>query len=258
MRYFVELSYIGTPFKGWQIHPNTVSVQGVIEQALSKILKEKIKIIGSSRTDAGVHAQQQFIHFDSPQKITNFQLLRYNLNGILPNEIAIKAIFEVNSDAHTRLDAISRQYCYRIIKNKNPFLGPTSYIYHQDLDISLMNITCDILLKYDDFQCFSKAKTDVSTYFCKIEYAFWIQEKEALLFHIKANRFLRGMVRAIVGTMIEVGLKKLDSATFEQIIISKNRRNAPDSFPAQGLTLIEVGYPEDYFDKISIKHQLLE
>jgi tRNA pseudouridine38-40 synthase len=241
MRYLIECSYKGTAFHGWQIQPNAITVQENIEKALSMLLKQTIEIVGSSRTDTGVHAFQQFAHFDIAQSL-EVEKITHSLNGILPKTIAIKKTILVADDFHARFNATHRQYLYRILQEKNPFWHEMSYFCKAKLDIELMNKAGELLMEYVDFQCFSKVNTDVMTFNCKIEIAYWERQDEFLLFHIKANRFLRGMVRAIVGTMIEVGTKKISLEDFRQIILSKNRGKAGMAVPPEGLTLVEVGY----------------
>lgn len=242
MRYLIECSYKGTAFHGWQIQPNAITVQEQIEKALSVILKQKIEISGSSRTDTGVHAFQQFAHFDSMKEIPNVDKFTHSMNGFLPREIAIKRISLVKDDFHSRFDATHRRYLYRIIQAKNPFWYEMAYFLKANLDLDLMNKAGEILTQYIDFQCFSKVKTDVNTFDCKIEFAYWERQEQFLLFHIKADRFLRGMVRAIVGTMLEVGTGKMQLTDFEQVILSKSRNKAGRAVPPEGLTLVEVGY----------------
>lgn len=242
MRYLIECSYRGSVFHGWQIQPNAATVQECIEKALSMVLKEKIDITGSSRTDTGVHAAQQFAHFDLDKEIENLERIVNSLNGILAKDIAIHQIKLVSDEFHSRFDATHRRYIYRIQQEKSPFAYETSYFYKSKLDINLMNYAGELMKQYIDFQCFSKVKTDVQTFNCKIEFAYWEQQEQTLLFHIKADRFLRGMVRAIVGTMIEIGAGRLSLGDFEQIIVSKNRNNAGRAVPPEGLTLVEVGY----------------
>lgn len=242
MRYLIECSYRGTAFHGWQIQPNAISVQESIEKALALVLKTTIDITGSSRTDTGVHAAQQFAHFDLDKEIENPERLVNSLNGILTKDIAIHQIKLVSDEFHSRFNATHRRYIYRIQQEKSPFGYEVSYFYKAKLALDLMNEAGELMKKYIDFQCFSKVKTDVQTFNCKIEYAYWEQQGQTLLFHIKADRFLRGMVRAIVGTMIEIGAGRLSLADFEQIIVSKNRNNAGRAVPPEGLTLEEVGY----------------
>lgn len=242
MRYLIECSYRGSSFHGWQIQPNATTVQACIEKGLSMVLKEKIEITGSSRTDTGVHAAQQFAHFDIEKVIEDPFRIVNSLNGILSKDIAIHQIMLVSNEFHSRFDATYRRYVYRIQQQKTPFGYETSYFFKSELNIDLMNKAGELMKRYFDFQCFSKVKTDVQTFNCRIEFAYWEQLEQTLLFHIKADRFLRGMVRTIVGTMIEIGAGRLSLADFEQIIISKNRNNAGRAVPPEGLTLVEVGY----------------
>jgi len=243
MRYFIECSYRGTNYCGWQIQENANTVQAEIEKGLTLLLKNTTSIMGSSRTDAGVHAKQQIAHFDVEDEITNLPNLSYRLNKILPSDIAIKRIYKVEDNYHCRFEAISRKYEYHISTQKNPFQRGLYYEFANKLNIDLMNKACQTLFKHIDFECFSKIKTDVNTFNCTISEAYWQQEEDDLIvFYIKANRFLRGMVRAIVGTLLDVGLGKLSIDDFEQIILSKNRRNAGRAVPAEGLFLMEVNY----------------
>ncbi len=243
MRYFIECAYRGTNYSGWQIQINALTIQEVIEKALSTLLKHKIDITGSSRTDTGVHAIQQFAHFEMEEEIMDCENLVYRINKLLPFDISVQKIFKVDNDYHSRFEAISRKYEYRISRKKNPFQKGLSYEFNGNLDIELMNEASQILFKYIDYQCFSKIKTEVLTFNCTILEAQWQEEKnDSLVFHIKANRFLRGMVRAIVGTLLEVGTWKISVSDFEQIILSKDRKKAGWSVPAEGLFLMEVNY----------------
>jgi len=242
MRYVVKCAYKGTDFHGWQIQPNAFSVQEALENALSTFFRTKIEITGSSRTDTGVHAAEQFAHFDIDFEISDIKRTCHALNAILPLGIAVLGIFHVNDDFHTRFNATHRRYLYRINQVKNPFFIDSSYYFKLPLDLGKMNMASEILLKHTDFQCFSRVKTDVATFNCKIDLACWEMKDGFLLFHIRADRFLRGMVRAIVGTMIEVGTGKISLEDFEEILLSKNRSNAGMAVPPQGLTLVEVGY----------------
>lgn len=249
MKYFIEVSYLGTNFHGWQIQPNAPSIQGELEFALSTILGEKISIMGSSRTDTGVHARQQFAHFVYSKKINDTSNLKIRLNKFLSDDIAVNNIFKVFPNDHTRFDAETRKYIYRIIPFKDPFKKDFTAVYFREMNIAELNKASQILLKHMDFKSFSKVKTDVKTFDCKIEEAFWIQNGDTLEFHIKANRFLRGMVRAIVGTLINVGVSKISVDNFEQIILEKDRTKAGIAAKAEGLTLEEVNYPEGYFER---------
>jgi len=218
------------------------SVQESIEKALSKVLQQKVEVMGAGRTDAGVHAKQLFAHFDFEKKIDTTKLT-YQINSLTPHTIVIKRIFEVSTDAHARFDATYRSYEYHINLENNPFkLETTWQLYNRVLDVEKMNAAAQILLKHTNFKAFSKVKTEVRTYNCDISEAIWKQEHNTLIFHITADRFLRNMVRAIVGTLLEVGEGKIDVQDFEKIITSQNRSNAGLSVPARGLFLVAVGY----------------
>ena len=243
MRYFIELSYNGKAYHGWQNQPNAISVQEVVEKALSTILKTKISIMGAGRTDAGVHASQMFAHFDFEG---NFEIkdLVYKLNSFLPQDIAIQDIFEVKPEIHSRFYAESRTYLYKISTSKNVFDYDFTYQVQLPLDVDAMNEACKILFQYKDFQCFSKSNTDVKTYNCDIKEAFWTLESNQLIFTITADRFLRNMVRAVVGTMVNIGFGKLKPDDLHKIIASKNRSEAGFSVPAHGLYLVKIIYPD--------------
>lgn len=243
MRYFIELSYNGSAYHGWQIQPTAISVQEVIEKALSVLLNNKTAIVGAGRTDTGVHAIQMYAHFDI-NKVIDTNDLVYKLNSFLPKDIAVNAIFGVAKDAHARFHATRRSYLYRVNLSKNVFTHTNSYYVKQELDIEKMQQATKILFQYKDFQCFSKSKTDVKTYNCDIIEAKWSIQNNELHFTITADRFLRNMVRAIVGTLINVGLGKITVADMHTIIKSKNRSSAGYSVPAHGLYLTKVLYPE--------------
>jgi tRNA pseudouridine38-40 synthase len=249
LRYFIEIAYLGRVFHGWQLQENAITVQGELEAALSTIMGDKIVIHGSSRTDTGVHARQQFAHFDLSEAIDDIRKLVLRLNRFLHKDISIRGIYPVADDAHCRFDATARKYIYRIIKQKDPFLKDFAALYTREPDIYRMNEASEILFKHIDFQCFSKVKTDVFTYNCEISEAKWILNESVLEFHISANRFLRGMVRAIVGTLLDVGYGKRSLEDFENVILSKDRRNAGMASKAEGLTLERVFYPEGYFNQ---------
>lgn len=245
-KYFIELSYNGKNYFGWQIQPEVISIQEEIQNALSILLKSEIKIIGAGRTDTGVHAKQMFAHFKL-ESIIDFHLITNRLNAFLSDEIVIKQIFLVKKDLHARFSATKRSYEYHIYLGRNPFLLDTTWqIYNQTLDVAKMNEAAENLLNYTNFKCFSKSKTDVHTYDCKIYEAKWIQNDNHLTFHITANRFLRNMVRAIVGTLYEVGLNRISLEEFNNIILSQNRSNAGISVPARALFLTKIEYSEKF------------
>jgi tRNA pseudouridine38-40 synthase len=242
LRYFIKLAYNGTLYHGWQYQPNAPSVQEVLNKSLTILLNTDISIMGAGRTDTGVHATQMYAHFDSEIAIDN-KLLVHKLNSYLPKDIVVYDLFLVHDAAHARFDAVKRTYEYHITEFKNPFLQNLSWYFHQQLDIQLMNEASKLLFNHTNFQSFSKVNTDVNTFDCSIYEAIWKQEGNKLLFTITANRFLRNMVRSIVGTLINVGLRKISVADFNTIIESKNRDNAGFSVPAHGLYLTHIEYP---------------
>ncbi|MBU3010770.1 tRNA pseudouridine(38-40) synthase TruA [Polaribacter vadi] len=241
MRYFIELSYNGKKYHGWQIQPDVVSVQEKLNYALSTIFQEKIEVVGAGRTDTGVHATQMFAHFNIDKDLKD--RIVFKLNSILPNDISVQQVFLVDDEKHARFDASSRSYEYKIWLGRNPFLLDFSWqIHSQKPNVSLMNEAAKLLLEYTNFQTFSKVKTEVYTFNCDVTEAFWLQKGDELTFHISANRFLRNMVRAIVGTLVDVGLGKLSVDDFRTIIESRNRGNAGLSVPAKGLFLTKIKY----------------
>lgn len=241
MRFFLELSFNGKNYHGWQVQPDAISVQEKINNALSTIYQEDIQVVGAGRTDTGVHASQMIAHVDLANEID--ENLAFKLNSILPNDICIKNIYKVDDEKHARFDATLRSYEYRIWLGRNPFLLDFSWqIHSQKPKVDLMNEAAKLLLEYEDFESFSKVKTDVYTFNCEVTEAYWVQNGNALTFHITANRFLRNMVRAIVGTLVDVGLEKITVADFKKIIESKNRSNAGLSVPAKGLFLTQIKY----------------
>lgn len=246
MRYFLELSYNGKRYHGWQKQPHAASVQETIEHALSTLFQKQIEIVGAGRTDAGVHAKQLFAHVDLSNDIDLLKL-PHRLNALLPSDIAVTSIVPVKEDAHARFDAISRSYEYHLTIGKNPFAQNFAYqVYHKP-DVNLMNQAAEHLFAYSDFQCFSKSKTDVKTYICKLKEASWETNGSELIFHITADRFLRNMVRAIVGTLLDIGYQKMSVDEIHTIIKSKDRSRAGTSVPAQGLYLTKVTYPKDIY-----------
>ena len=249
MRYFFEIAYNGKNYAGWQSQANATGIQSVVEDALEKLLRTPTRITGSGRTDAGVHCRQQFFHADMDSSIDPEQL-RKKLNSFLPKDIAILSMRPVKEDAHARYSATTRSYEYLITVDKNPFLEGYALHYFKSVDIKTMNEAASLLLGIHDFSCFSKVKTDVNHFLCDIKKAYWKQNGELLVFTITANRFLRGMVRAIVGTLLEVGIGKISWNDFQKIINSKDRRKAGANVAPYGLYLISVKYPPSLFLKI--------
>lgn len=244
MRYFICFSYFGKHYHGWQKQPNAITVQEVLEDALSKLLGKTIDVMGAGRTDAGVHAKQMYAHFDFTE-IEDTHNLVFRLNAFLPKDIAVENVFQVADEAHARFDAVSRTYEYWIIQKKNPFFAQQAYLVKYPLAIDKMNEAAKLLLDCKDFECFSKSNTDVNTFLCDIKEVHWEYVNDVLVFKITADRFLRNMVRAIVGTLLEVGLGKMDLGTVKAILKSKDRRNAGASAPAKGLYLTKVLYPQN-------------
>ncbi len=242
MRYFIEFAYKGTHYHGWQYQPNAASVQETLNKVFSTLLQEEIDIMGAGRTDTGVHASQMYGHFDTEKAIETDKLI-YKANSFLPKDIVIFNIIEVHPDAHARFDATSRTYHYHISTKKEVFNNDLSWHFFHELDLKAMNEAAKLLLDFTDFQCFSKSNTDVFTYNCKITQAHWTKENNTLIFTITADRFLRNMVRAIVGTLVNIGLHKITKDDFVQIIESKSREKAGFSVPAQGLFLTQITYP---------------
>ncbi|MDB5000178.1 MAG: tRNA pseudouridine(38,39,40) synthase TruA [Mucilaginibacter sp.] len=240
-RYFIELAYDGTSYHGWQVQQNALSVQELLNKALSTLLRQPIETIGCGRTDTGVHAKEYFAHFDGPQPTEGTVNLR-GLNALLPHDIAIKSIIPVHADAHARFDATLRSYEYHIHFEKNPFLNGYSWLLRDRPNLELMNKAAAIIMEYIDFSCFSKSNTQVKTNNCKIAKAVWEQTENGIMFKISADRFLRNMVRAIVGTLLLVGKGEMQPEEIRDIIESKNRSNAGMSVPACGLYLTEVKY----------------
>lgn len=247
MRYFFEIAYLGTHYHGWQIQNNANTIQQEVNKALSLITGEKINVTGSGRTDTGVHCEQQYFHADFAKKL-NTTDLKFKLNSFLPFDISIISIDEVHDEAHARFDATQRKYQYRIVNQKTPFLKGQTHFFNKPLDIPTMNAAASLLVGGEkDFECFSKVKTEVNNFMCTIEKAEWKVDGRMLIFEVSANRFLRGMVRAIVGTLLEVGEGKISVDQFAEIIESKDRTKAGRSAPAEGLFLTEVSYPQSIF-----------
>ncbi|HEY3372837.1 MAG TPA: tRNA pseudouridine(38-40) synthase TruA [Prolixibacteraceae bacterium] len=248
-RYFIELAYKGTQFHGWQVQPNAVSVQQSLEHAISTITRETIAVTGAGRTDTGVHASYFVAHFDSSLPHLDHPDFTHKLNSFLKDDVSIFGIRKVSPEAHARFDALSRTYQYHLNLRKDPFSVETSWYFNRQPDVDTMNEACLILFDYIDFTSFSKLHTDVKTNNCKILQAEWNLQNFHLVFTVKADRFLRNMVRAMVGTLLEVGLGKLDLAAFRAVIEQKDRGAAGLSVPAHGLFLADIVYPESIFKR---------
>ena len=243
MRYFIDISYDGSNYHGWQIQPNADTVQHQINLAFSTILNEEINVLGAGRTDTGVHAKKMIAHFDTNQTI-DFEKFKYRINGFLKNDISLNDIYKVKEDAHARFSAISRTYEYRVSRTKNPF-SVNSYFLLRDLDFQSMKKACKFLHGSHDYTSFAKLHSENYTNNCEVYIANWKEDENSLIFTIKANRFLRNMVRAIVGTLIEIGEGKISFSDIETILMSKDRANAGYSVPANGLSLIDIEYPKE-------------
>jgi tRNA pseudouridine38-40 synthase len=246
MRYFFEIAYHGANYNGWQSQKNATGVQTVVEDAFSKIFRSPIKIVGSGRTDTGVHCAQQYFHTDI-EPVFESEITLQKLNSFLPRDIVILSVRPVKPDASARYDATERSYRYEITRVKDPFLQGLSWYYFKDLKIENMNRAASLLVGEHDFQCFSKVKTDVNHFICEIKKAGWVEKGDKLIFNIVANRFLRGMVRAVVGTLLDVGTGKISHRDFITILQSKDRKKAGQNVPAHGLYLEKVKYPSRIF-----------
>ena len=241
-RYSLEVSYKGTHYSGFQTQHNANTIQAEIEKAFAILLRQQITMTGSSRTDAGVHALQNFFHFDY-DSVINSDLI-YKLSAILPDDIVAKKITQVRDDAHCRFDAVSREYNYYIYNHKNPFLKDTAFFFPYKLDIEKMQQAAAIIKEYTDFTSFSKRNTQAKTFVCQITESKWFQQDNCLIYNVKSNRFLRGMVRALVATILKVGRGKLTLDEFKAIIDAKDCTKASFAVPAHGLFLVKVEYPE--------------
>lgn len=248
MRYFIQFSYFGKSYHGWQNQPNAISVQQVLEEALSTILRQKIEIVGAGRTDAGVHAKVMYAHFDHEGIGDRGELIN-RLNAFLPLDIAIQHIYAMKPGAHARFDARERTYQYWLVREKDPFLFDHAHLHRPPLDMPAMNQAASLLLGYTDFQCFSKSNSDVGTFDCDLRHAQWKVQGGLWIFTIKADRFLRNMVRAIVGTLLEVGQGKRSPGDIHTLLESRDRGMAGVSVPAKGLYLTEITYPKELFDE---------
>ncbi len=241
-RYFIEVSYRGTHFSGFQVQNNAVTIQSELEKALLVLFKQVFSLTGSSRTDTGVHALQNYFHFDTEITTIDQERKVYNLNAILPPDIVVKRIFKVADTAHSRFDAIRREYLYHIYSIKNPFLNDRAFFYPYTLHVDALNEAASLLLRNVDFTSFSKRNTQVNNFICTLSVSKWIQQDNMLIYHVAANRFLRGMVKGLVGTMLLVGTGKITLQQFEQIVLSHDCTNADFSVPPHGLFLEKVVY----------------
>lgn len=240
-RYFIELSYLGTAYHGWQRQPNAVTVQQVIEEAFAVVLGQPVVVHGQGRTDTGVHATRFFAHFEFEAPLHDALIIR--LNGFLPSDISILQIFEVAPTAHARFSASARRYAYHVHTKKNPFAHERSMRLYQQPDYEKMNQAAQILLKYNDFACFARSGGGQQTTLCTITEAQWVVDGDRAVFYITANRFLRNMVRAVVGSLLEIGMGKKDLQWLHQLLQHGKRSDAGSSVAACGLYLIDISYP---------------
>jgi tRNA pseudouridine38-40 synthase len=252
-RYFLEVSYMGTRYNGFQVQQNANTIQAEIEKAFEILRKNKVPMTGSSRTDAGVHAIQNYLHLDSEEQIDAAFI--YKLNAVLPRDIAIRNIFAVENEAHCRFDAVSREYKYYIYRKKNPFLADRAFYFPYKLDLDIVQQAAEIVKKYTDFTSFSKRNTQVKTFNCKIMESSWRWEGDCLVYNVKANRFLRGMVRGLTATMLKVGRNKISLQEFEETIQLKDCTKASFAVPSHGLFLIAVNYPENSLQPLKINNR---
>ncbi|REE00579.1 tRNA pseudouridine(38-40) synthase TruA [Marinoscillum furvescens] len=246
MRYFLDIAYRGTAFHGWQIQPNAVTVQEEIQRALSVIFQQPMECVGSGRTDTGVHATHQIAHVDWESKLSQ-EDVQYKLNGLLPPEIAINEVMAVKPEAHARFDAEKRTYHYHIHKHKDPFRKGLSYHFGRSLDMEAIASACGVIARWKNFQAFSKVHTDVNHFDCDIFHIEWKETNEGYVFSVSANRFLRGMVRAMVGTLLDIGQGRMTLEAFEDALKSGVRSNVGRAAPPEGLYLTEVLYPKSVY-----------
>jgi tRNA pseudouridine38-40 synthase len=244
-RYFIEVSYKGTAYAGFQVQENAITVQEEVEKALAIYFREKVVLTGSSRTDTGVHAMQNYFHFDYNEGID--ERIVYNINSLLPGDIAVKRIVKVADSAHCRFDAVARQYAYMIYRKKDPFIADRAYYFPYTVNMGLMKEAAAALKEYREFEAFSKRNTQVKTFVCEIMESEWIVEGDKKIYRVKANRFLRGMVRGMVGTMLQVGREKISLERFREIVEKKERSGADFSVPGHGLCLERIEYGDGYF-----------
>jgi tRNA pseudouridine38-40 synthase len=241
-RYFLELAYKGTAYSGFQVQLNAPTIQRELERALQVIYRSPFELTGSSRTDAGVHALQNYFHFDTELVMETRHV--YNLNAVLPQDITVKGIYPVPDTAHCRFDAVSREYKYFIYNRKDPFMVDRGWLYPYPVNQDLLQEAASVLMEYDDFTSFSKRNTQVKTFQCRIMKSVWESIDNGLVYNVESNRFLRGMVRGLVGTMLKVGREQVSLAGFRAIIEAKDCSEADFTTPPQGLFLVSVVYPE--------------
>jgi tRNA pseudouridine38-40 synthase len=246
MRFLFSISYLGTSYSGWQSQLNATGVQEIVEKCLSTIIRQKLSIVGSGRTDTGVHCVQQYFHVDIENPFDQEKLI-IQMNSFLPADIAIHSISQIKPEASARYDAIERSYEYIITRKKDPLRKGLAFYYFKEVDIKTMNKAASLLVGTHDFEAFSKVKTDVNHFICTVKEAEWNQKGDLLVFTITANRFLRGMVRAVVGTLLDTGTGKITLKTFQEILKSKDRKKAGMNVPAEGLYLMKVKYPKGIF-----------
>jgi tRNA pseudouridine38-40 synthase len=243
-RYFLEVSYKGTHYSGFQIQENAGSIQEEVEKALTVFFRKELALTGSSRTDTGVHARQNYFHFDFEGVIDPQSL--YNINALLSGDIVVKNIFPVGPTAHCRFDALSREYSYAIYRDKNPFIADQAYFFPYTLNQERLAAAAAIVLRYTDFTAFSKRNTQVKSFICSILDSRWEVEGDCLVYYVKANRFLRGMVRGLVGTMLQAGREKLSLSQFEQVLQGRDNSQVDFSPPGHGLFLLRVNFPVSF------------
>ncbi len=241
-RYFLELAYMGTVYSGFQLQANAVTIQSELQRVLGTFYREAFELTGSSRTDAGVHARQNFFHFDSEREI--LPEVVYNLNAMLPADIVIRGIYPVPEGSHSRFDAVAREYAYYIYTYKDPFMTDRGWLYPFPIDWPKLQQAASLLMEYADFTSFSKRNTQVKTFICQLERSEWVREGDRLVYRVKANRFLRGMIRGLVGTMVRVARGQLELGELREIIEAKDCTRADFATPAKGLFLEKVYYPE--------------
>ncbi len=246
-RYFLEVKYKGTAYSGFQGQHNAVTVQSVLEDAMTVYFRRNIELTGSSRTDAGVHALQNYFHFDWDKSVTEKSI--YNLNALLPRDIAVVSLCRVKEDAHCRFDAVSREYAYYLCNKKDPFLHDRAWFYPFPLNREMLNRVASMVTEYEDFTSFSKRNTQVKTFRCNIEASCWSEEDTGMVYRVRSNRFLRGMVKGLVGTMLQAGRGKIDDSDFRTIVEKRDCMYADFTPPSHGLFLCGVNYPPGYFEQ---------